>query len=56
MANNQVAAISQWGTELWEETAITVREGAEYQWFAPMRVDGIEGRNVSVPWLKCIWA
>lgn len=45
MANNQVAAISQWGTELWEETAITVPEGAEYQWFAPMRVDGIEGET-----------
>lgn len=45
MANNQVAAIAEWGTELWNESAISVPEGAEYPWFAPLRVDGIEGET-----------
>ena len=45
MANNKVAAVANWGTELWLEPQITVPEGAAYPWFAPIRVQAVEGQT-----------
>jgi len=45
MANNKVAAVANWGTELWLEPQITVPEGAAYPWFAPVRIQAVEGQT-----------
>lgn len=44
MSNNQVAAIANWGTEMWLEPQIVVPEGAAYPWFAPLRIEAVEGQ------------
>lgn len=45
MANNQVACIANWGTEMWLEPQITVPEGAAYPWFVPFRIQAVEGQT-----------
>lgn len=45
MANNKVAVVGTWGTEMWLEPQITVPEGAAYPWFAPFRVQAVEGET-----------
>ena len=45
MANNKVAAVANWGTELWLEPQITVPVGAAYPWFAPVRIQAVEGQT-----------
>lgn len=44
MANNQVACISNWGSEQWLEPQISVPEGAAYPWFVPFRIQAVEGQ------------
>ena len=45
MANNQVACVANWGTEMWLEPQITVPEGASYPWFVPFRIQAVEGQT-----------
>lgn len=45
MANNKVALIGSYGVETWLEPQITVPEGAAYPWFAPFRVQAVEGQT-----------
>lgn len=45
MANNQVAAVSSWGTEMWLEPQIVVPEGAAYPWYVPFRIEAVEGQT-----------
>lgn len=44
MANNQIAGISDWGTEMWLEPSITVPESAAYPWYVPFRIQAVEGQ------------
>ena len=45
MANNKVAVVATWALGMWYEPVITVPEGAAYPWFAPFRVQGVEGET-----------
>ena len=45
MADNKVAAMESWALELWLEPQITVPEGAAYPWFAPVRIQAVEGQT-----------
>lgn len=45
LANNQVAAVADWAAELWLEPQVTVPENAAYPWFAPVRIEAVEGQT-----------
>lgn len=45
MANNQIAGIAEWGTEMWLEPSISVPDGAAYPWYVPFRIQAVEGQE-----------